>query len=97
MKMIIIAYNMALEEEVMEVLDSAGLDCYTKWEKVTGRGRLSAPHLGTHVWPGFNNVMMVIADDGSVSPLLEGVRNLRRTLGKEGIKAFVLPVEDVTP
>ncbi len=28
--------------------------------------------------------------------LMEGIRNLRTTLGPEGVKEFPLPVEDVT-
>ncbi len=28
--------------------------------------------------------------------LMEGIRNLRTTLGREGVKAFLLPVQDVT-
>lgn len=28
--------------------------------------------------------------------LMEGIRNLRTTLGPEGVKEFLLPVEDVT-
>ena len=96
MKMVILAYNIALDEEIMELMEGAALDFYTKWTKVLGKGRSGGPHLGTPVWPGFNNVLMAAAEDDKVPPLLDGVRDLRRRLGKEGIKAFVLPLEEVT-
>jgi len=96
MKMVILAYNIALDEEIMELMEGAVLDFYTKWTKVLGKGSTSGSHLGTPVWPGFNNVLMVAAEDDKVPALLDGVRDLRRRLGKEGIKAFVLPLEEVT-
>lgn len=96
MKLVIIAYNEAIDDEVMAVLAAGGIDSFTKWQKVLGKGKMSEPHLDSTTWPGANNVCMVIVDDKEVSPLLIQIKNLRKTLGKEGIKAFVLPVEEVT-
>jgi nitrogen regulatory protein PII len=96
MKMILIAYNQALDEEVMHALRESGLENYTKWTGVLGNGSTSGPHLATHVWPKANNVVAVAADDGSVEPLLERIRKLRAELGAEGVKAFVLPIEKLT-
>ena len=96
MKMIIIVYNEAVDEEVLGLLRACNQAEYTKWTKVMGRGKHSEPHLLTHVWPKANNVLMACVEDGTASTLLEGVRKLRQTAGKEGVKAFVLPVEAVS-
>ena len=96
MKMVMIVYNAALDEEVSELLESAGLAFYTKWTRVLGRGEASGSHLGTQVWPGMNNVVFLATEEDRVPALLCGVRELRRKLGREGIKAFVLPLEEIT-
>ncbi len=96
MKMIVIAYNQALDDEVMDALAKSGLKSYTKWTGVLGKGTASGPHLATHVWPKANNVLAVATPEGVVEPFLEQIRKLRAELGAEGIKAFVLPVETLT-
>ncbi|MBN1405593.1 MAG: transcriptional regulator [Candidatus Omnitrophica bacterium] len=95
MKLVLIAYNIAIDEEVMELLSSCGLEYYTKWQRVLGKGQLSEPHLGTNIWPGENNVLAVVCEDSQAKQLSDCVSRLRKTLAKEGIKAFVLPVENV--
>jgi len=96
MKMILIAYNQALDDRMMGALEQCGLHNYTKWTGVLGKGSSSGPHLSTHVWPKANNVLAVAVDDSFVEPLLEQVRKLRAELGPEGVKAFVLPLEQLT-
>jgi len=96
MKMVLITYNEAVDKEVMEILDSNSIDGYTKWTKVLGKGKTSDPHLLTHVWPKANNVLAICTDDEKAEKLLEGTKRLRETIGKEGVKAFVLPVEAMT-
>ncbi len=96
MKMILIAYNQALDDEIMKALEECCLENYTKWTGVLGKGSASGPHLDTHVWPKANNVLAVAADDSSVEPLLERIKKLRAQLGAEGVKAFVLPIEKLS-
>ncbi len=96
MKMVLIAYNEAIDEEVMEILKINSVEGYTKWTKALGKGNTSGPHLLTHVWPKANNVLAISAEDEQAKHIFEGVRNLRKTAGKEGVKAFLLPVEEVT-
>lgn len=96
MKMVLVVYNEAIDDEVMEVLTTCGISSFTKFRQVLGRGILSEPHLDSNIWPGANNVCMVIIEDIQVDSLLDGIKSLRKTLSKEGIKAFVLPVEEAT-
>ena len=96
MKMVMIIYNEAIDEEVMGSLQSCCIENFTKWQRVLGRGITSGSHLDSSVWPGANNVCMTVVDDKKVPTILAEVKNLRKKLGKEGIKAFVLPVEEMT-
>lgn len=94
-KMVMIVYNEAIDSEVMEALQSCALKNYTKVLGVYGRGDTSGIHLGDDVWPGRNNIMYVACDEKQAKQMLSCVRGLKQSLGKEGIKAFVLPVEEL--
>lgn len=95
MKMVLISYYVGIEEELMEALSSLGLEGYTKWERALGRGKTSGPHLGTHIWPKTNAILTVALEDVQACLLMEKVRELKAApLGKEGIKAFLWPLEE---
>ena len=96
MKLIIICYNVAIHQEVMEVLKETGIKNYTRFERAQGVGDLSGPHLGTNVWPAVNSVMIIALEDEKKDKLIEKIKELRKNLGKEGVKAFVLPLEEIT-
>ena len=95
-KMVMISYNSAINSEVMELLEKCGIRNYTKWTQVQGKGETSGSHFGSEIWPGENSVLAIAIEDNEKNKLIEGLKNLRQKLGKEGIKAFVLPVEEIT-
>ncbi len=96
MKMLMLAYNEAVDDEVMDTLARCGLQNYTRLEGVFGRGATSGTHLGTDVWPGRNHLLLVAVTDEQARGLLACVGTLRRELGREGVKAFVWSIEAVT-
>ena len=96
MKMVFLTYNIAINDVVMEVFKTLGLKTYTRWEEVTGVGIHSGPHLANHIWPAKNSAIAIVLEDEKVKPLMDAVRELRKKIAKEGIKAFVLPVEEVS-
>ena len=93
MKMVLITYNEAIDDEVMEILQVQSVEGYTKWTKVLGKGKTSGPHLSTHVWPKANNVLAIAIEDEKAKDLLADVEKLKQAVGREGIKAFLLPLE----
>ncbi|MCX7926603.1 MAG: hypothetical protein N2606_00460 [Candidatus Omnitrophica bacterium] len=95
-KLVILAYNEAIEEEVMESLSMCALNNYTKITGVFGKGNTSGTHLGNEIWPGRNNLLLVAGPEVQTKQLLNCIRKLRQVLGKEGVKAFVLPIEELT-
>ena len=96
MKLVFVAYNQAIDEEVMEVMKALGIEGYTKWTEVLGSGQSGGPHLLSHIWPKGNNAMSVVTEDETAAKLMDGLRGLKEKTGSEGLKAFLLPVEDVT-
>lgn len=96
MKMVFITFNEAINAEVMDALASNGIETYTLWNNVLGSGKTSGPHLMTHIWPKANNVIMTGCRDEQAAGVMACVRKLRETLGHEGVKAFVMPLEEMT-
>jgi len=45
MKLVLIAYNEALDGEIEGLLGENTVEGFTKWTKVYGKGRSSGPHL----------------------------------------------------
>jgi len=95
MKMVWIVYNQAIGEEVDECLKRCGIQNYTKFPTVHGVGQHSGPHMGTHIWPGVNSLLAIACQEDTKDRLLEEVRALKRTFQREGIKAFVLSLEEI--
>jgi hypothetical protein len=96
MKMVMICYNEAIDDEVMEVFTGCGLTAYTKLMGVFGKGRTSGTHLGNDIWPGRNNILYVACEDAAGKQLLSCVRAMRNQYGAEGIKAFSWKLEEIS-
>ncbi|MBU1727238.1 MAG: hypothetical protein KJ880_06385 [Candidatus Omnitrophica bacterium] len=95
-KMLMLVYNEAIDAEVMEMLEKSGIRNFTKTRGVFGRGSSSGTHLGNDIWPGLNNLLFAACEEKEAKSAFEGVKELRKTLGKEGVKAFLLPLEALT-
>jgi nitrogen regulatory protein PII len=96
MKMVMITYNEAVDAEVMEALDECGQESYSKIIASYGKGAMSGTHLGDDIWPGRNNILYVACEDHKAKELFSAIKKLREDLGKEGVKAFILPLEEIT-
>ena len=94
--MVMVVYNEAMDMEVMEVLENCAMKNYTKIIGVFGRGSASGTHLGNDVFPGRNNILYVACEEKQAQQFLSCVKELRKEFGHEGIKAFVLPLEELT-
>jgi len=91
--MVLIIHDRAIDEEVGELLTALDLQYYTKWKDVVGVGEKD-PHLGDHVWPGLNNVTMVVVEEGKEEKLMKSVKALQAAFPSVGLRAFVVPVLD---
>ncbi len=66
MKLCYLIYHDILEDRVEKILEKIGVDYYTKWEDVKGKGHQTDAHLGTRTYPGYNFVRMIAFDDETV-------------------------------
>jgi len=92
-KMMVLIYDVALEKVVMDRIDSCGITGYTKIPRVFGKGRSGGPRMGTHVWPGENEMLWVVTEEEKINSMLDCSREIKEDHKGKGIKAFVLPVE----
>lgn len=94
MKAVMMIFAPALEEEVMEALKKIGVKKYSKIPYMHGVGGHSEPHLDTQVWPGSNEALLIMTDEGTKTKLLIEAANIKKGSPEEGMKAFVWTVEE---
>lgn len=96
MKAVMIVYNHGITEEVDEALESLNIRGYTRFLNVHGRGsEKGEPHLGTHIWPSLNAVVLTVIDDKLVKPLLEKIQAINAEAEEQGIRAFVWKIDEM--
>ena len=95
MKMLIVVYNDAIDETIIGAFKEAQVKGYTKWKETLGEGDETEPKLGTHYWPGRNNVLAVVLDDKKVPVITDIIKELKTKYLKSGIKTFILQVEEI--
>jgi len=96
MMMVMITYNEAVDEEVMAVLNSCAMKNYTKLTRAFGKGIASGTHLGDDIWPGLNNILYIACPEKEAAQILTCIKELRKTIGHEGVKAFSWKLEEIT-
>ena len=91
-----ICYDIAIDDEIIEFLDSFGIIGFTRWPRLSGRGPKSGARLDNHVWPGANAAVVTVQEDELIQKLLPHLQALRRETGPHtGLWAFTTPVLDV--
>ncbi len=94
MKAVFIIFAPAIEDQVMCQVEGLGVTKYTKFPYLHGVGGHSEPHLDSQVWPGSNSGLFIVTDERTKDRLLAEVKKLKEKHSEEGIKAFVMPVEE---
>jgi hypothetical protein len=94
MKMFMIVYSQAADYDVITQLKKAGIKRYTKMEQAHGEGNDTEPKLGTHTWPGKNNVLFLAVPSEEIETVRGVVKYLKESHPRAGVKAFMLPMEE---
>ncbi|HBT20580.1 MAG TPA: transcriptional regulator [Peptococcaceae bacterium] len=92
MKLLFIIYDADLDNDVMEMLDLLGVNSFTKWDRVLGKGKNSEPKLDNSVWPGFNCALAVVISDDEQERIVQEFKKFSLRLDGRGFRVFVLPV-----
>ncbi len=95
MRAVLIIFAPALEGMIMEALAKNGGPHYTKFPFLLGEGGHSEPHLDNHIWPGTNVGIFVAAEDENIRKIVEAIRKIKNEHLKDGVKAFVMPIEEI--
>jgi len=94
MKLFLIIYGEAADEFVVAALKEAGVRAYTKMVEARGEGTETEPKLGTHFWPGKNNVLMMAVADDEISRINQKIREIKMNHPRAGVRSFLLPMEE---
>ena len=94
MKMLFIVYSREADEAVVDAFKRSGMRGYTKMKECYGEGEETEPKLGTHIWPGMNNVLFVVIEDDEAKRAMYLIKELKKEHPRAGLKGFLLPLED---
>lgn len=98
MKAAFLIYHDILEDRVDDLFKGNGIDYYTEWEEVKGKGKKTDAHLGTRTFPGYNNVRLIAFDDDEMLvKLISGIKELNKDAvrGDDKVRLFQIPLENI--
>lgn len=96
MKSVMIIFDQAHYESVLNVLSVLNIRGFTAWKNVLGKGsHTGMPHYGSHAWPPTNNAILTVIGDEKVGKLLEALKRVDEATENLGLRAFVSPVEQM--
>ena len=91
MKIAFTVCNDVYAPRLMDVLGKLGIDYYTRWDQVTGKGHGTDPHLGTRSFPGHNAVLMIaIREEDVLEKLIRDIEEANAAGLKNGDKVVIL-------
>ena len=94
MKSIMIMYDQAFQEKIVDLLTRQNCRGFSCWPQVQGRGtKTGEPHMGTHAWPSMCSAIMTVVPDEKVDGLLEKPHALDMETEMLGLRAFVWTIE----
>jgi hypothetical protein len=98
MKIAFVVHNEVFAPRVTEMLRLAGIDYYTRWQQVQGKGHNTEPHLGTRSFPELNSVLMIaFEDDTLLDGLARTIQDTNAGIPKpdDHIRLFQIPLERI--
>ena len=98
MKIAFLVCNEVYYPRLLSVLGELGIDYYTRWDKVTGKGHGTEPHLGTRSFPGNNSVLMIaFHEEDPLEKLIEGIVATNKDIQRadDKIRLFQVPLERI--
>ncbi|MGE5498021.1 MAG: PG0541 family transporter-associated protein [Syntrophothermus sp.] len=98
MKIAFVIYRDVLEDRISDLLENAGVDFYTEWENVKGKGHETMPHLGTRTFPGYNFVRMIaFENEDQLECIVDNVVRMNATIQNKDdyVRLFQVPLERI--
>lgn len=90
MKSLMIVYNQAHSDIILDILNKCNVRGFTKWVDVQGRGsHKGEPHYGSHAWPAKNMSTLAVVNEEAVAPLVNELKELNQKSEDQGLRVFV--------
>lgn len=94
MKGLMIIFNQALSEEIVELFDDLEIRGFTKMNDLQGRGTNSGePRMGTHTWPALNNGIYAFMQEEEAEKMISALNEINKNSEEQGLKVFSWDVE----
>ena len=94
MKAILITFDQAYYERIIDALERNNCRGFTAWQEVQGRGSVNGePHYGSHAWPSLASAIITMVDDAKVDTVLDFLHEMDVATPKLGLRAFVWAIE----
>lgn len=95
MKMVVAIVPEARREELRALIAKHNVHSYSEADNIYGEGA-TGKHFDTRVWPGKSIMVFAVLPRDRKENLLAALREYGKTLyPSEGLRAFVLPVEEI--
>jgi hypothetical protein len=98
MKIAFLVCNEVYYPRLLSILGTLGIDYYTRWDQVTGKGHGTEPHLGTRSFPGHNSVLMIaFREEDSLEKLVVEIVSANKEIHRadDKIRLFQVPLERI--
>jgi len=98
MKIAFVIHNEHFTSRVMQLLADSGIDYYTLWEEVHGKGQGTQPHFGKGGAPSVNTVLMIaFQEEAPLEALIQNITAANATIRRpdDKIRLFQLPLERI--
>jgi hypothetical protein len=98
MKIAFLVYREVHDDRIEELFEKAGIDFYTEWENVKGKGHDTQPHLGTRTFPGLNCVRMIaFEDEHQLEKVISLVKDFNASVKMKDdfVRLFQMPLERI--
>ena len=94
MKSILITFDQAYYERIVDMLERNNCRGFTAWQEVHGRGSIKGePHYGSHAWPSLASAIITVVEDNRVESVLKILHEMDLATPKLGLRAFVWNIE----
>ncbi len=94
MKAILITFDQAHYERIIDALQRLNCRGFTAWPEVTGRGTKNGePHYGSHAWPALAQAILTVVDDDRADAVLNKLHELDIDRPQLGLRAFQWNIE----
>lgn len=96
MKLAFVVYYERQNEQVMDMLKALGIDYFTRWENLKGKGHDTEPHMGIGGFGRLNSALMIaFEEEAPLSALIDAITkaNSAARRSDERIHLFQVPLE----